>query len=148
MVDISVIIPVYNAEKHLEECIRSVCAQTVKDIEILCVDDGSSDGSLAILQRLAQEDPRVKVICQENAGAGAARNHGLRLARGKYLSFLDADDFFDSHMLEKAFEKRRPSRRNWWSLKRISTTKKWAYLRLAYMGCGKICCRSTGRSQP
>lgn len=105
MVDISVIIPVYNAEKHLEECIRSVCAQTVKDIEILCVDDGSSDGSLAILQRLAQEDPRVKVICQENAGAGAARNHGLRLARGKYLSFLDADDFFDSHMLEKAFEK-------------------------------------------
>lgn len=105
MVDVSVIIPVYNAEKHLEECIRSVCAQTLKSIEIICVDDSSTDDSLNILNQLAQDDPRIVVLTQENAGAGAARNHGLREAKGKYLSFLDADDFFDPQMLEKAFHK-------------------------------------------
>lgn len=105
MVDVSVIIPVYNAAKHLEECIRSVCAQTLENIEIICVDDSSTDDSLAILNQLANEDRRIVVLTQANAGAGAARNHGLRLAQGKYLSFLDADDFFDPQMLEKAFHK-------------------------------------------
>lgn len=105
MADVSVIIPVYNAEKHLEECVRSICAQTLQKIEIICVDDGSTDSSLEILNRLSQEDSRIIIAQQDNAGAGAARNHGIRLAKGKYLSFLDADDFFDSHMLEKALEK-------------------------------------------
>lgn len=103
MIDVSVIIPVYNAARHLEECIRSVCAQTLKSIEIICVDDSSKDDSLNILRQLAQEDTRIIVLTQENAGAGAARNHGLSHAKGKYLSFLDADDFFDPQMLEKAF---------------------------------------------
>lgn len=105
MVDVSVIVPVYNAEKHLDECIRSICAQTLRNIEIICVDDGSTDSSVEILNRFSQEDPRIAVVRQENAGAGAARNHGMRLATGKYLSFLDADDFFDPQMLEKAFAK-------------------------------------------
>ena len=105
MVDVSVIIPVYNAAKHLEECIRSVCEQTLKNIEIICVDDSSTDHSLEILRNLAKEDSRIRVVMQGNAGAGAARNHGLRLAQGRYLSFLDADDFFDPQMLEKAFQK-------------------------------------------
>ena len=105
MVDVSVIIPVYNASKHLEECIRSVCAQTLPNIEIICVDDSSTDNSLEILHQLAKEDPRIVVLAQENAGAGAARNRGLETAKGKYLSFLDADDFFDPQMLEKAFVK-------------------------------------------
>lgn len=105
MVDVSVIIPVYNAAKHLEECIRSVCAQTLKNIEIICVNDSSTDDSLGILQQLAKEDSRIVVLTQENAGAGAARNHGLSKAKGKYLSFLDADDFFEPQMLEKAFVK-------------------------------------------
>ncbi|MGN0773455.1 MAG: glycosyltransferase family 2 protein [Candidatus Ventricola sp.] len=104
MAEVSVIIPVYNAEKHLEECVRSICAQTLREIEIICVDDGSTDSSVEILNRLSQEDSRINVVRQENAGAGAARNHGMHLAKGKYLSFLDADDFFDPHMLEKAFE--------------------------------------------
>lgn len=105
MAEVSVIIPVFNAEKHLETCIRSVCAQTLREIEIICVDDGSTDGSIEILNRLSQEDTRVCIVRQENAGAGAARNHGIRLATGKYLSFLDADDFFDPCMLEKAWAK-------------------------------------------
>lgn len=103
MLDVSVIIPVYNAESHLAECLRSVCGQTLRNIEIICVNDGSSDGSLQILNEFAQNDSRLTVITQENAGAGAARNHGMRKARGKYLSFLDADDFFEPEMLEKAF---------------------------------------------
>lgn len=103
MKSVSVIIPVYNAAKCLEQCIRSVMKQTLEDIEIICIDDGSNDDSLSILRRLAKEDPRIIVFEQENAGAGAARNRGLDLARGEYLSFLDADDFFEPDMLEKAY---------------------------------------------
>lgn len=100
---VSVIIPVYNAQDHLEQCIRSVMAQTLREIEIICVDDGSKDDSLWILRRLSQEDSRVIVLEQENAGAGAARNRGLDVASGEYLSFLDADDFFEPGMLEAAY---------------------------------------------
>lgn len=103
MIKVSVIIPVYNAERHLEQCVRSVLSQTLRDIEILCVDDGSTDASPGILARLAREDARITVLTQKNAGAGAARNHGLRHARGEYLSFLDADDFFEPRMLEEAY---------------------------------------------
>lgn len=102
---VSVIIPVYNAQAHLEQCVRSVMNQTLKEIEIICVDDGSKDDSLAILRRLAQEDARILVMAQENAGAGAARNRGLDAAKGRYLSFLDADDFFEPDMLETAYRK-------------------------------------------
>lgn len=105
MIDVSVIIPVYNAEENVEQCVQSVMAQTLRNIEIICVDDGSADGSLEILRRLAAQDPRIVVIEQENAGAGAARNNGMARASGRYLSFLDADDFFEKDMLEAAFDK-------------------------------------------
>lgn len=105
MIDVSVIIPVYNAGKHLAKCLQSVCAQSLRNIEIICVNDGSTDNSAQILNDFANVDLRIKVIEQNNAGAGAARNHGMRKAKGKYLSFLDADDFFEPDMLEKAFEK-------------------------------------------
>lgn len=103
MKSISVIIPVYNAARHLEQCVRSVMEQTLRDIEIICIDDGSTDDSLQLLRRLAQEDGRIVVLTQENGGAGAARNKGLAAAQGEYLSFLDADDFFEPDMLEKAY---------------------------------------------
>lgn len=105
MIDVSVIIPVYNTEENIEQCVRSVMAQTLRNIEIICVDDGSTDGSQAILERLAAQDPRITLIRQENAGAGAARNNGLARAKGQYLSFLDADDFFEPDMLEAAYDK-------------------------------------------
>ena len=103
MISVSVIIPVYNTEKDLRQCLDSVLGQTLYDIEILCVDDGSTDSSPRILEEYAARDPRVRVLHQENAGAGAARNRGLAAARGRYLSFLDADDFFEPDMLEKAY---------------------------------------------
>lgn len=99
---VSVIIPCYNAEKYLAQCIDSILAQTRRDIEIICIDDGSSDGTMGILEEYEKKDGRIRVIRQENAGAGAARNNGLRWATGEYLSFLDADDFFEPDMLEKA----------------------------------------------
>lgn len=102
---VSVIIPVYNAERYLRQCLDSVREQTLTDIEIICVDDGSSDASPEILEEYAQKDGRFVILTQENAGAGAARNQGLDAARGRHLSFLDADDFFEPDMLELAVKK-------------------------------------------
>ena len=99
---VSVVIPVYNAEKYLRPCMDSICAQTMREIEILCVDDGSTDSSVEILKEYAEKDSRVRILRQKNAGAGAARNYGLREARGEFLSFLDSDDFFEPDMLEEA----------------------------------------------
>ena len=99
---ISVVLPVYNAERFLRQCLDSIINQTLRNIEIICVDDGSTDGSLAILREYAARDARVIIVTQENKGAGAARNKGIEVARGEYLSFLDSDDFFELSMLEKA----------------------------------------------
>lgn len=89
---VSVIMPVYNGERYLRECLDSVVNQTLKNIEIICVDDGSTDGSLSILREYASQDPRITILAQENLHAGVARNAGLTVARGEYLSFLDCDD--------------------------------------------------------
>lgn len=97
---VSVIIPVYNTGKYLRECLDSVVNQTLKDIEIICVDDGSTDDSLAVLREYAAKDSRIKVFTQEHVNAGAARNTGLSHAAGAYLSFLDSDDFYEPVMLE------------------------------------------------
>lgn len=104
-VKVSVIIPVYNQEKYLRKCLDSVVCQTLKEIEIICVDDGSTDSSLSILKDYEKSDSRIVVISQDNAGAGAARNNGLKHAKGEYLSFLDSDDFFEPGMLEKSAAK-------------------------------------------
>ena len=104
-IKVSVIIPVYNVEKYLRQNLESVANQTLKDIEIICVDDGSTDSSFEIVKEFAEKDSRFIAVSQENGGAGAARNNGLRRAKGKYLSFLDSDDFFDEKMLEEAYNK-------------------------------------------
>lgn len=101
--DVSVIIPVYNTEKYLHQTLSSVCNQTLENIEIICVDDGSKDNSLKILKKYASKDNRIKVLHQENQGAAVARNLGLQHARGRYLSILDSDDYFNKTMLETAF---------------------------------------------
>lgn len=103
MVKISVIIPVYNAEKYLIQCLDSICNQSLQDIEIICVDDGSTDTSYAILLEYQKKDTRIQIYQQTNQYAGAARNHGMRHATGKYLLFLDADDYFKPTLLEKMY---------------------------------------------
>lgn len=107
---VSVVLPVYNVGKYLRQCMDSIVGQTLEEIEIICVDDGSSDDSPQILQEYARKDPRVRVIRQQNQGAGAARNHGLSVAQGEYLSFLDSDDFFETDMLEKSYQKAKEAR--------------------------------------
>lgn len=89
---ISVIIPVYNVEKWLPECLDSVCAQTLSSIEIICINDGSPDNSLDILKEYAAKDKRIIIIDKENEGVGAARNDGIRAAKGEFIAFLDPDD--------------------------------------------------------
>jgi len=96
---VSVVMPSHNSEPTLAESIRSVLQQTLADLELIVVDDGSGDGSLRIAQRCANQDPRIVVVPQANAGASAARNTGIRRARGRLLAFLDADDTWDPQFL-------------------------------------------------
>lgn len=103
-IKVSVVVPVYNAENYLQECLDSIVNQTLKEIEIICVDDGSSDGSLNILREFAEQDTRIHVIQQNNLYAGVARNNGLKHASGQYVMFLDADDFFEPNMLETLYK--------------------------------------------
>ena len=100
---VSVIIPVYNTEAYLRECLNSVVNQTLREIEIICIDDGSTDSSLPILKEYALKDPRISILQQENLHSGVARNAGIAIAKGKYLVFLDSDDFFETSMLEKMY---------------------------------------------
>lgn len=98
--DVSIIMPVYNAEKYIEECMKSLLSQTMKEIEIICIDDGSTDNSNPILRKMAFADKRIKLFWQENAGAGNARNVGMKNAIGDYIFFLDADDIFAPTLVE------------------------------------------------
>lgn len=102
---VSVIIPMYNAEKYLRECLDLLLRQTLKSIEIICVNDGSTDSTGTLLKEYAQKDDRVKIVDQENQGAGIARNNGMKIALGEYFLFLDADDIFHEKLCEEAYYK-------------------------------------------
>ncbi|MBE7706664.1 MAG: glycosyltransferase family 2 protein [Cyanobacteria bacterium SIG30] len=104
MTKISIIIPIFNAEKYLKECLDSIVGQSLKDIEIICIDDCSTDNSYTILQEYAQKDERIKILKQENnQGPGAARNRAIDVAKGKNIMFIDADDFFEQDALANAY---------------------------------------------
>ena len=106
MSKVSVIIPVYNTEKFLRKCLDSVCNQTLQDIEIICINDCSTDGSLEILREYAGKDNRIKLIeLLENCGAAKARNIGIDIAEGEYLGFVDSDDFIDLDFYKKLYGK-------------------------------------------
>ena len=98
---LSVIIPVYNGDRFLERCVKSVEASTLKNIEIILIDDGSVDNSGVLCDKLAKEDNRILVVHQQNAGVSAARNRGLERAQGKYFAFVDSDDYIEMDMYEK-----------------------------------------------
>ena len=100
---VTVIIPVYNVAAYLPQCLDSVIAQTLDDIEIICVNDGSKDESLAVLNEYAAQDSRIKIIDKANAGVSAARNDGIAAAQGEYIAFLDGDDFLEPDCLEKVY---------------------------------------------
>lgn len=101
MTKVSVVIPCYNVEKYIAECLESVCRQTYKNLEIICVDDGSHDHTVDIITQYCKNDNRVSLIRQENQYAGVARNNGFKKASGEYVCFLDSDDFFQDNMIEE-----------------------------------------------
>lgn len=105
---VSVVIPVYNTAPYLRQCLDSVLNQTLREIEIICVDDGSTDGSAAILKEYASKSPvsrtSINILTQENAGQSVARNVGTAHARGKYIYYLDSDDTLHPHALERLYQ--------------------------------------------
>ncbi len=101
---VSVVIPVYNVEEYLKKCLNSVINQTLSEIEVICVDDGSTDHSLQILEEYAERDDRIKVITKENGGIASARNKGMEYATGEYIGFVDSDDWIELDMYEKLYE--------------------------------------------
>lgn len=104
MVKISVIVPCYNVEKYVGECLDSVINQTFNDLEILCINDGSTDNTLSILESYAEKDSRIKLFCQENKGLSATRNFGIDVAKGEYIAFIDADDYYDLTTFEQLYD--------------------------------------------
>ena len=101
---ISVIVPVYNVEKYISKCLDSILKQTLKDIEIIVVDDGSTDNSGSICDRYAEQDKRVRVFHKENGGLSSARNYGIDRAEGEYIGFIDSDDYIEDDMYEVLYD--------------------------------------------
>ena len=100
---ISIIVPVYNVEKYLKHCLDSLINQTMQDIEIICVNDGSKDKSLAILEDYVKRDKRIVLLNQPNSGVSVARNNALKHVRGEYYMFVDSEDWIDANACEVAY---------------------------------------------
>ena len=100
---VSIIVPIYNSEKYMSKCIESILNQTLSEIEIILVNDGSTDNSRKIIENYAKKDNRIKVIHQQNSGPSVARNKGIRIAKGKYIGFVDSDDYIEPNMYEELY---------------------------------------------
>ena len=102
---ISIIVPIYNTSEYLEKCLNSILNQTIKEIEVICINDGSTDISLEILKKYQKKDNRIIIINQTNKGVSAARNAGLDIAKGKYIGFVDSDDYITPDMYKEMYNK-------------------------------------------
>ena len=103
MAKVSILVPIYNVEKYLGQCLTSLVNQTLKDIEIICINDGSTDSSLEILNKFQKKDPRIIIINKKNSGYGASMNMGLNIASGEYIGIVESDDFANSTMFEELY---------------------------------------------
>lgn len=101
---VSIIVPIYNSENYIQRCVKSLINQTMKNIEIILINDGSTDNTLSILNELKKKDSRISVITKHNGGVSSARNMGLKYSKGKYITFVDADDWCESNMIEKMYK--------------------------------------------
>lgn len=104
MTKVSIIVPVYNVVDYLSDCLESLVKQTLDDIEIICVNDGSTDSSLIVLEKYEKQYDFIKIINQRNKGLASARNVGIAAAKGEYLGFVDSDDWIDMEFYEKLYE--------------------------------------------
>lgn len=98
---ISIIVPVYNCEKYIFRCLKSIINQTYKNLQIIVIDDGSTDSTLKICEDIARNDCRIEIYSKENGGVSSARNFGLKKVKGDFISFVDADDFLEANMYSK-----------------------------------------------
>ena len=98
MIKVSILVPICNVEKFLDKCLRSIVNQTLKDIEIICINDGSTDNSLEIIKRFTNEDYRIVVIDKSNSGYGDSMNKGMNIAQGEYIGIVESDDFINKDM--------------------------------------------------
>lgn len=112
---VSILVPMYNAAGCITRCVESLCAQTYKSIEILLLNDGSTDDTAAVCARLAAQDHRIAVIDKPNTGAADTRNRGIRLAHGKYIQFVDCDDWLAPDFTESWSPPPSSTRQSWWS---------------------------------
>lgn len=163
---ISVIVPVYNQERYVRKCLRSILQQDIRDIEIVVIDDGSTDNSLAIIKNIAAQDGRIVIIEKKNEGVSYARRDGLKAARGKYISFVDSDDYLPPHALKILYDiliredvdivmgacirqmglyKRRGRRSEQISERRISLPELWDDLYISYFGISILPVQMWGR---
>ena len=102
-IKVSIIVPVYNVEKYLKRCLDSITNQTLKELEIICINDGSTDNSLKILKQYAHKDKRISIINKQNEGLSVARNTGMEAASGEYIGFVDSDDWIDLDFYKKLY---------------------------------------------
>ena len=101
---VSVLVPIYNVEKYLSKCLESLCSQTLQDMEMICINDGSTDASREIVEQYRKKDSRIKVIDQDNSGYGFSMNRGLEKAEGEYIAIVESDDFIEPDMMERLYE--------------------------------------------
>lgn len=120
MKKVSIVIPIYNVEKFLPKCLDSVIGQTYAELEIICIDDGTPDGSVAVIRSYAANDERIKLISQENQGLSGARNTGIKAATGDYIIFLDGDDWLDTDAVEAAVNE---------AIEKSADVVMWGYIR-------------------
>ena len=121
MCKVSILVPIYNVEKYLRQCLESVVNQTLKDIEIICINDGSTDSSPEIIREFASRDSRIKVIDKPNTGYGHSMNQGLKAATGEYIGIVESDDFAELNMFEVLYNTAKSNgaeivKSNYWSL--------------------------------
>ena len=100
---VTVIVPVYNTERYLDQCLKSIAEQTYEDLEIILINDGSTDGSAELCKKWAKADPRICLIDKENEGQGAARSQGIEMAKGRYILFVDSDDYLERNLIERIY---------------------------------------------
>lgn len=132
---VSIIVPVYNIDTYIASCLNSILNQTYKNIEVIIINDGSTDKTLSICEKYALNDSRITLINQENAGVSMARNRGLSLAKGEYLTFIDGDDFVYETYIEKLIVNAIANRAD---ISALSYLEKWPKKEIKYGGTGKI----------
>ena len=103
-IKVSILVPCYNSEKYIKKCINSILCQTLNDIEIICINDGSTDNTLKILQSFEKNNSKIKIIDKKNSGYGASLNLGFSISKGEYIGIVESDDFIEKNMYESLYE--------------------------------------------